>query len=231
MDDARTTIDRLMRRDPALLADPLPAYAALRESSPIVYFDGPTPGPPWLNAWHCFRYADVAAILRDERASSQRHMAAMPLEQFGIDPTTEAARFFWTMQAQTMLTMDAPDHTRLRRLVLRAFTPRVVSAMRGQIEGIVDALLDEVAAQESFDLMPVFAAPLPAMVIAGLLGIPASDWAKFKRWSDGIIGFNITQAKVDSFFELGQYLAAQIDARREAPKDDLISALIAARDQ
>jgi pimeloyl-[acyl-carrier protein] synthase len=233
VDSPAATIDRLMRRDPPFLDDPYPVYRTLRDAGPTLYIEGPVPGPPWLNAWHCFAYDEVAACLRDDRMSSRRQMAAMPLEHFGIDPGTPAARFFWGMQAQTMLTMDAPDHTRLRRLALKAFTPRVVEGMRGGIQGVVDRLLDEAMAGGAtrFDLMPVFAAPLPAMVIAGLLGIPADDWPRFKRWSDGLIGFNITQAKVDSFYDLGQYLAAQIAARRESPRDDLISGLIAARDQ
>jgi cytochrome P450 len=232
MESPDATIDRLMRRDPALLADPYPAYRALREAGPVIRLDGPAAGPPWWNAWHCFAYDDVAALLRDDRISSRRQMAALPLERFGIDPTTPAARFFWTMQAQMMLTLDAPDHTRLRRLALAAFTPRVVEGMRGEIQGIVDALLNEAAANgPTFDLMARFAAPLPAMVIARLLGIPATDWTRFKRWSDGLIGFALTQTKIDSFFALGEYLAEQIAARRRAPRDDLISALIAARDE
>jgi cytochrome P450 len=228
-----TTIDRLFRRDPAFLADPYPVYAELRQASPVLRVEGPPGGPPWLNAWHVFSYDAVATGLRDERVSAQRQMAAMPLEHFGIDPTTPAARFFWMVQAQTLLTMDAPDHTRLRRLVLKAFTPRVVERLRGQIQAVVDSLLDDATAQpgDQFDVMADLAAPLPAIVIAQLLGIPADDWATFKRWSDGIIGFNITQEKLDNFFELGQYLRARIAERRSQPRDDLISGLVAARDQ
>jgi cytochrome P450 len=79
--------------------------------------------------------------------------------------------------------------------------------------------------------MAELASPLPAMVIASLLGLPAADWSRFKRWSDGIIGFNITQQKLDSFHELGQYLLARIEERRVQPTGDLISGLIVARDE
>jgi cytochrome P450 len=129
--------------------------------------------------------------------------------------------------------MDAPDHTRLRRLSLNAFTPRVVEAMRADIQSIVDDLLDAAVAKGDgqFDLMAGLAAPLPAIVIARLLGIPPHDWAQFKQWSDGIIGFNTTQAKIDGFYELGQYLRARIAERRRDPQQDLMSGLIAARDQ
>jgi cytochrome P450 len=137
------------------------------------------------------------------------------------------------MQAQTMLTLDAPDHTRLRRLSLKAFTPRVIEAMRDDIAAVVTSLLDDASASPDarFDFMGALAAPLPAMVIAQLLGIPPQDWAQFKRWSDGLIGFNITQEKIDNFYELGQYLGARISERRQDPQDDLISGLVAAREQ
>jgi pimeloyl-[acyl-carrier protein] synthase len=228
-----STIDRLFRRDPEFLADPYPVYRELRGSGSVLRVDGPADGLPWLNAWHVFDYARAVACLRDSRLSSRRPMAALPLERFGIDPTTPAARFFWTMQEQTMLTMDAPDHTRLRRLALKAFTPRVVEGMRADIETIVNELLDAVASRVGarFDVIAEVASPLPAMIIASLLGLPAEDWATFKRWSDGIIGFNITQEKLDSFHELGQYLLARIAERRDQPTGDLISGLIAARDE
>lgn len=226
-------IGRLFRREPDMLADPYSAYRELREAGPVIRVDGPPQGPPWLNAWHVFDWASASACLRNPRVSSQRQMAAMPLEHFGIDPATPAALFFWRMQAQTMLTMDAPDHTRLRGLSLKAFTPRVVEGMRGEIQSIVDSLLGGVNArgETTFDVMADLAGPLPTTVIARLLGIPADDWAQFKRWSDGLIGFNITQQKIDNFFQLGQFLARRIAERRREPRDDLISGLIAARDR
>jgi cytochrome P450 len=150
-------------------------------------------------------------------------MLTMPLEHFGIDGSTPEAQFFTTMQSGMMLTMDAPDHTRLRRLALKAFTPRVVEHMRGEVRAIVDQLLDD--AGSSFDVMQAVAAPLPAMVIARLLGIPEADWAQFKTWSDGLIGFNITREKVSNFARLGDYLREQIAQRRVEPRDDLISDL------
>ena len=177
-----SAIDRLFRRDPAILDDPYPVYRALRESGPLLRVDGPADGPPWLNAWHLFNYAGIAACLRDSRLSSRRQMAALPLERFGIDPTTPAARFFWTMQEQTLLTMDPPDHTRLRRLALKAFTPRVVDGMRDDIETIVNGLLDDIASRKRvrFDVMAELASPLPAMVIASLLGLPRRGLVTFQ---------------------------------------------------
>jgi cytochrome P450 len=105
--------------------------------------------------------------------------------------------------------------------------------MRDDIATIADGLLDNMASGlgKQFDVMAEFASPLPAMVIASLLGLPTGDWPSFKRWSDGIIGFNITQRKLDSFHELGQYLLARIGERRLQPTADLMSGLIAARDE
>ncbi len=232
-DNQHTIIERLFRRDPELLADPYPAYRRLQQEGPIRRLEGPPPGPPWVNAWHVFGYQEIAAGLRDDRFSALRPMAGMPLERFGIDPETPEARFFWSMQAQTMLTMDAPDHTRLRALSLKAFTPRVVEGMREAIRLDVNRLLDQAESRSDarLDIMADVASPLPAIVIARLLGIPADDWPSFKRWSDGLIGFNITQEKIDNFYTLGQYLLARIAERRRNPADDLISGLIAARDE
>jgi len=225
--------ERFFRRDPALLADPYPAYRRLREDGAVLRLEGPPHGPPWVNAWHVFGYQEIAAGLRDDRFSALRPMAGMQLERFGIDPETPEARFFWSMQAQTMLTMDAPDHTRLRGLSLKAFTPRVVEGMRDAIHLDVNQLLDqaESRSEATLDVMASLASPLPAIVIARLLGIPEDDWPSFKRWSDGLIGFNITQEKIENFYTLGQYLLACIAERRRNPADDLISGLIAARDR
>jgi cytochrome P450 len=222
-------IEALFRRDAAMMADPYPAYDQLRDAGAVYWLPGPPQGPPWLNAWHLFSYNAVSAALRDGRFSSRRPMLTMPLEHFGIDGSTPEAQFFTTMQSGMMLTMDAPDHTRLRRLALKAFTPRVVGQMRGEVRSIVDQLLDDVGS--SFDVMQAVAAPLPAMVIARLLGIPEADWAQFKTWSDGLIGFNITREKVSNFARLGDYLREQIAQRRVEPRDDLISHLVVARDE
>lgn len=221
-------IEALFRRDAALIADPYPAYDQLRQSGHVHWLPGPPQGPPWLNAWHVFSYDGVSMALRDVRFSSRRPMLTLPLEHFGIDGSTPEAQFFMSMQSGLMLSMDAPDHTRLRRLALKAFTPRVVEQLRSEVHDIVEQLLD--AAGSSFDVVKAIAAPLPTMVIARMLGIPQGDWARFKTWSDGLIGFNITQEKIDNFAQLGNYLREQIESRRTEPRDDLISHLVAARD-
>lgn len=224
-----TLIEALFRRDAETIADPYSAYEQLREDAAVHWMPGPPQGPPWLNAWHVFSYDGVSSALRDGRFSSRRPMLTVPLEHFGIDGSTPEAQFFMAMQSGMMLTMDAPDHTRLRRLALKAFTPRVVEQLRCEVRTLVDGLIASVDSR--FDVMQTIAAPLPTMVIARLLGIPQEDWARFKTWSDGIIGFNITQEKVSNFARLGDYLREQIALRRADPRDDLISHLVAARDE
>ena len=133
-----------------------------------------------------------------------------------------------------ILFLDPPDHTRLRGLVTKAFTPRAVEHMRPRIQEIVDELLDAVAGQDSFDLMDAFAMPLPTIVIAEMLGVDAADQADFKHWSDeGILRFNpmITEeesARADAAgLAMQEYLARAVAERREAPRNDLISSMIA----
>jgi cytochrome P450 len=134
-----------------------------------------------------------------------------------------------------MLTADAPDHTRLRRLANKAFTPRAVEALRPRIGELVDGMLDEALEQGSFDVMEDLAAPLPVMVICDLLGVPVADQAQFKPWSEAIA--RMLDATADASL-LGQampavmgfvgYFNGLIEERRSAPRDDLLSALIQA---
>jgi hypothetical protein len=137
-----------------------------------------------------------------------------------------------------MLFLDPPDHTRLRALVQKAFTPRAIERMAPRIQEIADELLDAVAGQEAFDLMDAFAAPLPTIVIAEMLGVDPHDRADFKRWSDtgvsaGFDPFATEEMKrlaEISRAELEAYLRAAIAERRTSPRDDLITAMIHAEE-
>lgn len=132
-----------------------------------------------------------------------------------------------------MLTMDPPDHTRLRRLVTAAFTPRAVEALRDDVRALVDGLLDEAASSGgTFDLVRAFAYPLPTVVIARLLGLPEADWPAIKRWSEPGIAFAQDERALPNAIALGGYLAEAVARRRREPaaSPDLIGALVAARD-
>jgi cytochrome P450 len=233
------TASRIMRliADPATRDDPYPLYHELRAEGPVLWVAGPPDGPRWLNRWHVFDYENVSSVLRDTRFSSRMPMATPPHtapEPEDLTPEQRKAReYFWRTMAQpTMITSDAPDHTRLRRLVAAAFTPRVVASMEDTIGRIVNDLLDEAAAKgDGFDVVRDLSYPLPTIVIAALLGVPFDDWQRVKRLSDGLITFFPRQETFDQLYALDQYWAALIAKRRAEPADDLVSALIAARDE
>jgi cytochrome P450 len=218
---------------PQLLADPYPLYRTLRQASPVLRL--PVPNHAGAGVWLLLRHAEVQAVLRGAGFSVDRRRAdvvrenaeRLPLELLG-----EAGGL------RSMLIMDAPDHTRVRGLVAKAFTPRRVAALRPRIEAIVDELLAQVQSRGRMDLIEDFAAPLPAIVIAELLGVPAEDHRQFKQWSSqlvsGLASANPleTLARVQRGLEpLLAYLRGIIAERRREPRDDLISAMIAAQEE
>jgi hypothetical protein len=177
------------------------------------------------------RAADVAAVLKDRSLSvDQRNAAEDTIVQrlnLLVDP--DAPR--------SMLVLDDPEHARLRRLVTHAFNARAIDAVRPRVAEIADELLDAVAERAEFDLIEDFASPLPIIVIAAMLGVDAADRADFRRWSKGLANvFSPVrtpelqaqlQANAD---ELSAYFERAIAQRRACPRDDLISAMIAAAD-
>lgn len=209
--------------DPAFVRDPYPRYAELRES--------PDLHCTREGLWILTRHADVLAALREPRLSSNpRHVdpARRPEGRSNLMLLADDS-------IQLMLTADAPDHTRLRRLANKAFTPRAVERLRPRVVELVDGLVDAVAEHETFDVMAGIAEPLPVMVICELLGVPGSDWDQFKPWSTAIAGV-LDPDPTDSAMELAvpavmgfvQYFGSLIEERRVDPRDDLLSALIAA---
>jgi cytochrome P450 len=225
--------------NPQLLANPYPVYAMLRKTNPVMRLPLPI-GQDGPGVWLLTRHADVQAVLRDPRFSVNRRKADLVREYAHLLPKAiigdddDAFR--------TMLIMDPPDHTRVRGLVSKAFTPRRIAALRPRVEAVLAELLDEVVAGASggeveFDLIPDVAEPLPAIVIAELLGVPAEDHRHFKGLSKRLISsmgqLNPAEAagEIQSAIEdLQAYLASIVALRRKEPRDDMISALIAARD-
>jgi pimeloyl-[acyl-carrier protein] synthase len=219
---------------PQVVADPYPFYAALRASNPV--FRLPVGEPTGPGAWLLTRHADVHAVLRDTRFSVDRRRARLVRDNLDRLPIGMALGEEGGLR--TMLVMDPPDHTRVRGLVSKAFTPRHVAALRPRIERIVEELLGAAAGHGSMDLIADFAAPLPAIVIAELLGVPAADHRRFKQWSSELVtsvGAGNPVAIRERFEKaLGQlvdYLRGVIAERRRAPGDDLISGMIQAQEQ
>jgi cytochrome P450 len=137
--------------------------------------------------WLVFRYDDVSAGLRDPRLSARRPGPDDPIPRI-LQPVADEIRHVRTVQGQWLLCADPPRHTHLRSALSPAFAPRSVEHLRERIESIVDELLDRVADHGHFDVIAELAYPLPATIIAELLGVPLDDLDQFKRWSDDIAG-------------------------------------------
>ena len=216
--------------DPAFRIDPYSVYRRLREEAPV--HQGP------LGAWVFSRYADCMAILKDPRSSSDpRNSEAFEnaVEQGQFDPDQNLVN-----GAQAFLFLDPPDHTRLRGLVSKAFTPRVVEAMRPRIQERVDELLDAVAEKGSLEVIEDLAYPLPVNVICDLLGVPPEDHVKFRDWSreaarslDPVEALppEAVEARQRVGDQFAEYFRALIQKRRGSPGDDLLSALMAAEEE
>jgi cytochrome P450 len=216
--------------DPAFQADPYATYAALREHEPFCYreFDGGA--SLWVT-----RYDDCLAALRDPRFRAAREVGG--LQDPGIP---QSFRRLGALLGHMMLLKDEPDHGRLRRLANKAFTPRVVERLRPRVEAVVDDLLDAVVrrGERRMDVIADLATPLPVIVIAELLGVPVTDLDRFKRWSDdiavvldGSVRAGGLPKAAESAAALGDYLRDVVAERRLEPQQDLISAMLAARDE
>ena len=209
--------------------DPYAQYAEWRANGPIRYEAG------W-NGWTVTGYEAVAALLRDNRLGADRSDLF-----FGdLDPGRQRRlAYLARIQRAMMLFADPPRHTRLRGLVNRAFTPRVVMSLRGEIQAVIDRLLDDVAGQGRMDVIRDLAYPLPTMVIARLLGVPPEDRERLKAWSDDFARFigggamlsDIPERADASMREMSAYLRDIVAAKRRAPGVDLISGLLGAEER
>jgi cytochrome P450 len=208
----------------ARLADPYPVYRAYRQAG-AVYRSA-------TGEWYVFTHAEGAAALRQPPFVRDMRNAVPPER---AEPPPERHAAWAAFNRQAMLFRDPPDHTRLRALVSRAFTPRMAEGLRPRLQAITDELLDAAPAPR-FDLIAALALPLPLLVIAELLGVPGEDRATLKRWSAAIFkGLDIVPpaeqdaaltAASSAAVEFGAYLRQLIAERRRAPRQDLLSALV-----
>ena len=208
--------------DPEFVADPYPTYRRLRTEDPV--HQNP------LGFWVLTRYEDVMATLRDARAVKEP-IAAFVAARFGA--AVPAIGF-------SMLDRDPPDHTRLRGLVSKAFTPKMVERLRSEVQAIVDGLLDAVEGTGTMDLIEQFAYPLPVTVICQMLGVPVKDRERFKQWGldiarglDAIMlppDSEVARRSVASRQALTAYFRELIAERRATPRADVLSDLIAAEE-
>jgi cytochrome P450 PksS len=206
-------------------ADPFPFFAVLRASEPVYRTTLPDKTPLWLLS----RYDDVAALLRDERFKKNRRHA-LTKEQLRKLPWTPP--MFRPLE-RNMLDLDPPDHTRLRSLVHKAFTPSLVEQMRSRTQAIADELLDRIVWTGEMDLIKDFALPLPMTIITEILGVPRKDHDKFHKWSQAVVSLTSpspTLRVLPSVWKFIRYLRQFFKLRRRDPKDDLVSALIKAEE-
>jgi pimeloyl-[acyl-carrier protein] synthase len=228
MSPTATISDPLNPETQEFVNNPYPVFDRLRNDAPV-----------WWSAkskyWIVSRYTEARAILRDLDYEKGFHRFKQGPAIADLFPQVRAIK---KAASSWMLQMDPPDHTRIRSLVNKAFTPKIVSEMHPDIESIANSLLDDVQKKGEMDVMQDFAFPLPVMVISDMLGVPRSDRDKFKHWSDGLVGalnprrefIKVTRAG-SAVEELNQYLTPLVEERRKNPKNDLISLLVQAEEE
>jgi cytochrome P450 len=212
--------------DADFIANPYRMYSLLRAMAPLLWTDKFRSG-----AWVVSRHADVLAGLHDARLSSRRShnlTAALPADVQGEFVTFNRIFSRW------MLFLDPPEHSRLRKLLNKEFTPNMIQRMRPRIQQVVDSLLDDVVGKSEIEFMTEFANPLPVRVIAEMLGIPGEDQSEFQIWSDDLASFFGNPAATvemghraqNSLVSLTEYFRALLPERREHKGDDLVSLLL-----
>lgn len=215
---------RFQPNTPEFFTNPHGLYRALREQDPVH-------AVPDSNSWLFTRYDDVSLILKDARFVKKLDRSEAPPQiEEDIKPAVELLDLF-------MLFRDPPDHTRLRGLVSKAFTPRMIDNLIPRIQGVAHDLLEDIAGREEAELVADYAFPLPVIVIAEMLGVPHQDRQKFKDWSNvlaRLIDYTSTRELLVEgsrvALEITEYLQGIIAKRRLHPQNDLISSLIRAEE-
>jgi cytochrome P450 len=210
----------------AFRADPYPTYARMRAEAPVCRVTLPDK----QTVWFVTRYDDVITVLKDARFVNDGGKVQTP---------EQAARAPWMPSVfkplmRNMLNTDELDHTRLRGLVHKAFTPRLVEAMQERIRTLTEDLLDRVQARGRMDLIRDYALPIPATIIAEMLGVPVEDQHRFQRWSNALVSSAPSRwgvlKMVPPMWAFLRYIRKLVKTRRAEPREDLVSALVQARE-
>jgi cytochrome P450 len=211
---------------PAFKANPYPFYARLRAEAPVFRLTLPDKRPAWLVT----RYDDVVSVLKDDRFIKEKGKVLSP-EQSAREPWIPS---MLKPLERHMLDLDPPDHTRLRGLVHKAFTPNLIEDLRDRVQTLTDRLLDAAQSRGRMDLIRDYALPLPTTIIAEMLGVPDRERPKFQRWSNTIVTALPTMwgllGAMPSLFAFLRYIRKLIRLRRSTPGNDLTSALVQARE-
>jgi pimeloyl-[acyl-carrier protein] synthase len=214
---------------PGFTQDPYPAYRQLQQTAPLYWSEA------W-NAWICTGYDDIVGVLRDHARFSSAGRLLELLDGLPAELTSTAEPIRHHFSTRGLIHADPPDHQRLRSLIGTAFSARVIADIRDRVTGIVDSHLDRVMATGQMDIVADLAHPLPAIVIAELLGAPPEDAYRFQGWSDDIVAFQGTGRAIPEAVprsaaglqEMRAYLEDLFEARRRSPTtDDLLGSLVA----
>jgi cytochrome P450 len=212
--------------DPGFIADPYPALNALRETAPVLYDEQ-------LQRWFITRHADVRACLRDKRLGrNYRHVGGD--EEFHAEPLDPRYPDFWASERWSLLWLEPPEHTRIRKLVAAAFTPRAVETMRESSERLAHGLLDTLG--DEFDLLYDYAQPYSISLICELLGVPTDRHRDLLDWSHAIVKmyeFDTSDEQAlaanQAAADFREYVVGLIEERRREPRGDMVSDLVQAR--
>jgi len=210
------------------LEDPYPLLHQMRSEEPVYWSEA-------IGGWILTRYEDVVVSFKDTARFSNEHRLGQAVTYLPPERRARFKAFEAHYATKGLLHSDPPDHTRLRSLVGKEFTPKVVEQMRARIQEVVNELLDAGSKKGGMDLVSEFAAALPVEVIAEIIGVPRADRHVFKKWTDDILGFqgvnrpsedDLSRAQ-DALVEARHYLADMIRERRREPRADLMSKLVA----
>jgi cytochrome P450 len=223
-------LDRLLV-SPEMMADPYPIYRRLRGEAPVLWSE------EW-QAWVVSRYDDVAASLKDKENLSNENRQALLFNHLPEPEKLTLAPLRHYFAQKDVIGSDPPDHTRLRALVQKAFTPRTVASLGPRIRSLAADMVGPAVRSGRFDFVADVAHPLPVILIAEMLGAPVEDRPLFKRWSADILGFqgtgrttfDLAIVSQRSLLDLFDYMNRLIDLRRKDPKDDVITALALAEE-
>ena len=215
-------------QDQSTLADPYPDFCRLRVNNPVYWDES-------LNAWLLTRHDDVLEAQRDARRFSSRRVAQLVSARVPPEGRVVMEPFI-RLVSRWMYMEDPPYHTRLRGLLGRAFTPRVIEELRASVQEIVDSLIRRNARDGRMDLVNDFFYPLPSMVLAHVYGIPMADAPLLKKWSDDIAVFltgSLDRSRgpkeaLHGVVEVSEYFGVAMESRRKQPRNDLISRVLAA---
>ena len=214
--------------DPGFLEDPYPILNGLRESARVFYDEG-------RRRWFVTRHEDVRACLRDKRLGRNFRHVLTP-EEIGVPPLDPRWQAFWATERWSLLWLEPPDHTRIRKLVAAAFTPRSVESLRGPAQDLAHELLEPLAEAGEMELLYDYAQPYSIAVICRMLGVPLDRQRDLLDWSHRMVKmyeFDVPDEAADAAnraaTEFQEYVRALIDERRAQPREDMVSALVAAR--